>query len=143
MFYSFIMLTKQITEKIIERQAEVLGIAKPRIRFNRFSKIYAKPAKNLLSIDLCELNRSCYADLYNAELWNHIALTSYRKRIRFILGHEVGHIYHFQKHFNHFQKYKVKASVKAKLNHADYRKMKKEKIADKIGLILLKKYFQK
>jgi len=64
-------------------------------------------------------------------------LNSITKRLYFMLGHEIGHYYTFIKHPKYFWKNESE-DKNNKFNAEEYRKLKLEKIADKIALYLLK-----
>jgi hypothetical protein len=72
-------------------------------------------------------------------IWVHFKIDGLLNRIRFIIYHELGHYCHFMKHPRHFELCRNESHFMVKLNDINYRELKREKIADKIGLYLLKK----
>lgn len=78
-----------------------------------------------------------------------IRFTNERERIRFVIYHEVAHLVQFVKHKNWHKKYSEEGLVKkrrlVRLGDSDiacyqYRKLKTEANADKIALILFRKF---
>jgi len=145
---------KILIKKIIKRYCEELKIPLINVEFNKshrisFRYVYYKSDctifKKFIRIDEYYLFDMILHPRFNDSLWKFIPLKSVRDRLRFIIGHELGHYLHSYLHPKHYVKNMLSYNILNKIvndrDYSGYRNSKLEKIADKIGLYLVKKGF--
>lgn len=77
---------------------------------------------------------------WQSQLKKDLNLNSVRKIILFALFHEIGHAWHHQKKWKHWMKFSGYYKPLDKCDLQEYSEQHLERIADKIGYILFKRY---
>ena len=138
----FEIVQRQYIRKIVKRACKELHIEYIKVKFNTNGNIQASIipgniSKSTINIDLVSL--ICLVQIKENKsetLFKHIKpLNSISKRIKFIILHEIGHIYHAKKRTNYFLK--TFYSRHERVSPDKYRKLPLERKADKISLALL------
>lgn len=131
---------KQI-KRIVKKACKALKLYSVEVRYNTKDNIYFsasnKTGKGYISIDYVKLLQ--YVKIKNDfGLWNYFKFNTINKRIKFILYHEVGHYLQYIKYYSFFRREVIKENkVKDNISNSDYRKLKLEKMADKIAVGLI------
>ena len=134
---------RKIIRCIVNKACNKLNIAPIPVKFNNNNNIYADVDKENqhISIDLIRLIIEVQIkNNQSEEIFKHVKrISSIKKRIKFILFHEVAHIYQCRKYEKSFElNFKKQRSLQlGKYNYADYRKFPLENKADKIALSLI------
>jgi len=136
-------IIKKIVRSAVKKGSFRLDVCKPKINYKSHDGCFVKvkySCRHELHIDITQLIVLGQIKSKNeGDIFPYIkeSINGIRKRIEFIIYHELAHIYQFEnknKWFNN-NKYTLNNTISA----SEYRNLKMENNADKIALCLLKK----
>lgn len=124
----------------LERASIDLGIIPPKLRIIPIELGYLayNEEVNLLfaPLEIIEIDN----DLFQTPIRKQIIVKSNKQKLLYLFLHEIGHAWHHQKHKNHWKKFEKNYKHMGWCSLEEYMGQQAERIADKIAVILFKRY---